>query len=102
MCWGQSRRRVCLTGADPGDPVSIETNMLTHPDDLDAAVAGVQLCRQIGTAAPLRCHSKGEVTPGDLSGDELVDFIQTPPFPTTTAAERRKWEPMTCRWSTPH
>jgi choline dehydrogenase len=72
----KSRGRVCLTGADPGDPVRIETNMLTQPDDLDAAVAGVQLCRQIGNAAPLRCHSKGEVTPGDLSGDELVDFIR--------------------------
>ena len=36
----------------------------------------MQLCRQIGNAAPLRCHSKGEVTPGDLSGDELVDFIR--------------------------
>ena len=72
----KSRGRVCLTGADPGDPVRVETNMLTHPDDLNAAVAGVELCRQIGNAAPLGCLTKGEVTPGDLSGDELVDYIR--------------------------
>jgi choline dehydrogenase len=56
--------------------VRVEANMLSHPDDMKAAVAGVQLCRQIGNAAPLRCLTKGEVTPGNLSDDGLVDFIR--------------------------
>jgi hypothetical protein len=28
------------------DPVQIETNMLSHPDDLKAAITCVQLCRE--------------------------------------------------------
>ena len=67
---------VRLTGADAGNPVRIEANMLTHPDDLKAAVAGVQLCREIANAAPLRPLTKAEVTPGDLSSDELLGFIR--------------------------
>jgi choline dehydrogenase len=72
----ESRGRVRLTGADPGNPVRIEANMLSHPDDLKAAVAGVQLCREVANAAPLCPLTKGEVTPGDLRGDELVQFIR--------------------------
>jgi choline dehydrogenase len=72
----KSRGRVRLTGADAGNPVRIEANMLTHPDDLKAAVAGVQLCREIANAAPLRPLTKAEVTPGDLSSDELLGFIR--------------------------
>ena len=41
----QSQGRVRLTGRQPTDPVSIEANVLSHPDDLKAAVAGVDLCR---------------------------------------------------------
>src|SRR4030088_1783611 len=32
----RSRGRVCLTGPDPSDPVQIEANTLSHPDDLKA------------------------------------------------------------------
>ncbi len=71
-----SRGRIRLTGAEPSSPVRIEANMLTHPDDLNAAVAAVQMCREIGNAAPLASWSKGEVVPGDLSGDGLVDFVR--------------------------
>jgi choline dehydrogenase len=72
----KSRGRISLTGADPGDPVRVEANMLSHPDDVKAAVAGVQLCRQIGNAAQLRHFTKREVTPGNLTDAGLVDFIR--------------------------
>jgi len=72
----QSRGHICLTGPDPCDPVQIQANMLSHPDDLKAAIASVQLCREIGNSAPLRPFAKREVMPGNLKGAELERFIR--------------------------
>jgi choline dehydrogenase len=72
----KSRGRICLTGPDPSDLVQIEANMLSHPDDLKAAIAGVQLCREIGNSAALRPFTKREAMPGDLKGAELEHFIR--------------------------
>jgi choline dehydrogenase len=57
----QSRGRIRLTGPNPLDPVQIETNTISHPDDLKAAIACVQLCREIGNSAALRQFTKREV-----------------------------------------
>jgi choline dehydrogenase-like flavoprotein len=43
--------------------VQIELNMMSHPDDLKAAIALVQLCREIGNSAALGPYTKREVTP---------------------------------------
>ena len=72
----QSRGHVCLTGPDPLDPVQIEANMLSRPDDLKAAIAGVQLCREIGNSAALGPFVKREVMAGNLKGAELEGFIR--------------------------
>jgi choline dehydrogenase len=72
----QSRGHVCLSGPDPTDPVQIQANMLSHPDDLKAAIASVELCREIGNSAPLRPFAKREVMPGNLQGAELERFIR--------------------------
>jgi choline dehydrogenase len=72
----KSRGRIRLTGSNPMDPVQIETNMMSHPDDLKAAIASVQLCRQIGNSAALRPFAKREVMPGNLKGAELENFIR--------------------------
>ena len=48
------RGRIRVTGPDPTDPVQIEAKMLSHPDDLKAAIGGMELCREIGNSAPLR------------------------------------------------
>jgi choline dehydrogenase len=58
------------------DPIQIETNLMSHPDDLKAAIAGVQLCREIGNSAALRPFAKREVMPGNLKGAELENFIR--------------------------
>jgi choline dehydrogenase len=80
MCAGvirpKSRGRVRLTGPRPGDPVAIEANMLADPDDMKAAVAAVELCRDIGNSAPLRPFVKREVMPGDLTGKQLEHYIR--------------------------
>jgi choline dehydrogenase len=72
----KSRGRIQLTGPNPMDPVQIETNLMSHPDDLKAAIAGVQLCREIGNSAALRPFAKREVMPGNLKGAELENFIR--------------------------
>jgi choline dehydrogenase len=71
-----SRGQIRLTGPNPDDPIQIEANTLSHPDDLKAAVACVELCREIGNSAALRPFTKREVMPGNLRGAALEDFIR--------------------------
>src|SRR4029077_12979460 len=49
---------------------------LSHPDDLKAAVACVELCREIGNSAALQPFAKREAMPGNLRGAALEDFIR--------------------------
>ena len=72
----KSRGQIRLTGPSPNDPVQIEANTLSHPEDLKAAVACVELCREIGNSAALRPLTKCEVMPGNLRGAALEDFIR--------------------------
>jgi choline dehydrogenase len=72
----KSRGRIRLTGPSAHDPVQIEANTLSHPDDMKAAIACVELCREIGNAAALRPLTKREVMPGNLRGAALEDFIR--------------------------
>jgi len=72
----RSHGRIRLSGPNPHDPVQIEANTLSHPDDLKAAIACVELCREIGNSAALRPLGKREVMPGNLKGAALEDFIR--------------------------
>ncbi len=68
--------RVRLMGPNPLDPILIEANNLSHPDDMKAAMTAVELCRDIGNSSALRPFSKREVMPGNLQGAELENFIR--------------------------
>jgi choline dehydrogenase len=72
----KSRGRIRLTGPNPMDAVQIETDMMSHPDDVKAAIGAVQLCREIGNSAVFRPFVKREVMPGNLKGAELENFIR--------------------------
>jgi choline dehydrogenase len=72
----KSRGHICLTGPKPTDPVQIDANMLSHPDDLKAAIAAVELCREVGNSAALGPFTKREVMPGNLTGAELEGFVR--------------------------
>jgi choline dehydrogenase len=72
----KSRGRIRLTGPNPHDPVQIEANTLSHPDDLKAAIACVELCRELGNSSALRPYTKREVMPGNLRGADLADFVR--------------------------
>ena len=72
----KSRGCIRLTGPKADDPIQIEANTLSHPDDLKAAIALVELCREVGNSVPLRPFTKREVMPGNLRGTALEDFIR--------------------------
>src|SRR5260370_21137085 len=72
----KSHGQIRLTGPKPLDPIRCENNTLSHPDDMKAAKACVELCREIGNSAPLRPFVKREVMPGNLKGAALEDFIR--------------------------
>jgi choline dehydrogenase len=72
----KSSGQIRLSGPNPLDPVQIEANTLSHPDDMKAAIACVELCREIGNSAALRPFAKREVMPGNLKGAQLERFIR--------------------------
>jgi choline dehydrogenase-like flavoprotein len=72
----KSRGQIRLTGLNPTDPIQIEANTLSHPDDMKAGVACVEVCREIGNSAALRPFTKREVMPGNVRGAALEDFIR--------------------------
>jgi choline dehydrogenase len=72
----KSRGQLRLTGPNPLDPIQIEANTLSDPDDLRAAIASVELCREIGNSAPLHRFVKREVMPGNLKGAKLEKFVR--------------------------
>jgi choline dehydrogenase len=72
----KSRGQIRLTGTNPLDPVQIDDNLLSHPGDMKAAIACVELCRDIGNSAALRPFAKREVMPGNLKGVDLENFIR--------------------------
>jgi choline dehydrogenase len=72
----KSRGQIRLSGANPDDPLLIDANTLADPDDLRAAVACVELCREIGNSTPLSPYTKREVMPGNLKGPELEDYVR--------------------------
>jgi choline dehydrogenase len=72
----KSRGRVYLTGPNPVDPVRIEANTLSDPDDLKAAIACVERLREVANSVPLRPFVKRGVMPGNLKGRELESFVR--------------------------
>ena len=71
-----SRGRVRLTGPNPSDPVKVDANLLSDPADMKAAIAGVELCREIAGSDPLRPFVKRAAAPGDLPRNELERYVR--------------------------
>jgi choline dehydrogenase len=72
----KSKGQIVLTGPKASDPVQIETNFLSHPDDMRAAIACVELCREVGNSAALTRFAKREIMPGNLQGADLENYIR--------------------------
>ena len=72
----KSRGSLHLTGGDVRDPIRIEANTLSHPDDLEAAFATLELARELGSDAAFKDLVKGEALPGRLSRAEMENYLR--------------------------
>lgn len=71
----KSRGTVRLSGPNPGDPVLIDANTLSHPDDLKAALANIDLCRSLGGHSAFNGLSR-EALPGRLDAKAMEDYAR--------------------------
>ncbi len=76
VCRPHSRGSVGLSGPNLDDPLRIQTNALSHPADVKAALAAVALSREIGNATAMRKINRREVLPGNLSDSQLRNFLR--------------------------
>ncbi|NUB45890.1 GMC family oxidoreductase N-terminal domain-containing protein [Fertoebacter nigrum] len=72
----KSRGRLRLSGPDARDPVLIEPNSLSEPEDVAAALAAVELCREVGNSAAFAPLVRGEAAPGPRDKSGMIDFIR--------------------------
>lgn len=72
----KSRGHIRLTGSKPSDPIQIEANFLSHPDDMKTAIACIELSREIGNSTALKPFTKREIMPGNLKGADLENYIR--------------------------
>lgn len=71
----KSRGTVKLRSNSAMDAPLVDAQFLSHPDDVKALMRGIELCREIGNAAPLAQYSVREVVPGKkLDASELQKF----------------------------
>jgi choline dehydrogenase len=82
-CWSlvvgmrpKSRGALRLTGTNPIDPVKIDANYLTDPQDLQDLAAGIDMARAIGNSVALRPYTVREIAPGNLNAAELGGFFR--------------------------
>jgi len=72
----RSRGTVRLSGPDVTDPVLIDANTLSHPDDLKAAFRNIELCRDLGNSSVFEKLVKREALPGKLDRSAMETFAR--------------------------
>jgi choline dehydrogenase len=72
----KSRGWLRLSGAGVNDPMLIEPNSLSEPEDMAAAMSAVELCRDLGNGDAFQPLVTGETAPGARDRKGLVDFIR--------------------------
>lgn len=71
-----SRGRLRLSGAGPLDNMLIEPNSLSAPEDMAAAFASIELCRELGNSEAFNGLVRGEVVPGQRELRAMEQFIR--------------------------
>jgi choline dehydrogenase len=72
----KSRGSLHLTGADAHDPIRIEANTLSHPDDVRSARATIEIAREMAHAPAFKNLLKREAMPGKLGAAEMETYIR--------------------------
>ncbi|CAD5106195.1 GMC family oxidoreductase [Zestomonas carbonaria] len=71
-----SRGRLRLSGPGPLDNMLIEPNSLGAPEDMAAAFASIELCRELGNHGAFGRLVKREVVPGQRERRAMEQFIR--------------------------
>lgn len=71
-----SRGCLRLSGAGPFDPVLIQPNSLSAPEDMAAAFASIELSRELGNNSVFKGLVKREVVPRQRNRREMEQFIR--------------------------
>ena len=71
-----SRGEITLTGPSPEDPLRIDLGALSEQADVDALVASVRQCREIGRSEALASWEPKELHPGPGVSDSDEDLAQ--------------------------
>ena len=72
----KSRGRLRLSGPNAHDPMLIEPNSFSEPEDVAAALAAVELCREVGNSNAFKALVAGEAAPGPRDRAGMLDFIR--------------------------
>jgi choline dehydrogenase len=72
----KSRGELRLSGPDVCDPILIEANTLSHPDDMINAMKTIELSRVLGNNAAFDKLVKREALPGKLGVREMEDYAR--------------------------
>ena len=72
----KSRGTLHLTGPDAHDPIRIEANTLSHPDDVRSAMATIEIAREMAHAPAFGNLLKREAMPGNLGASEMESYIR--------------------------
>ncbi|MGO3180854.1 MAG: GMC family oxidoreductase, partial [Brevibacterium linens] len=73
----ESRGEVRLSGPNPQDPLVVDPQVLSAQADVDALVASVRQCREIGRAEALSSWQPTEIHPGpEVADEDLEDYVR--------------------------
>lgn len=71
-----SRGSVRLVSADPLVAPAIDVNYMACDADINAMLAAIDLCRELGASEAFADLRKREVMPGPLGRKEMIDFVR--------------------------
>src|SRR5262249_20705844 len=54
----------------------LDMRFFSHPDDIELAVKGIKLCRQLGNALAFSAFGGIEALPGDLDDRQMAKYIR--------------------------
>lgn len=72
----KSRGRMTLVSKDFRIMPQVDPNYLAEPEDMNALLKCVELCREIGNSTEMSDYVKREIAPGKLTGAQMQDFIK--------------------------
>jgi choline dehydrogenase len=72
----KSRGELRLSGPNVDDPILIQANTLSHPDDVSNALKTIELCRDVGNHRAFDGLVKREAMPGNLGRADMLTYAR--------------------------